>query len=156
MERYIEHTSEFEHTTNAKDIVGLRVITASGRKLGTVREVRLSNTRAFEGIVIKKGTLGRKRYIGKTYIKEVGKAVLLNIEPATTHEGRTVVSADGKAFGRVIKVNRVEHTNQIQSLLVRRRLHKVTIPFGQVKLLGKSIILKTNYEQARKAYGKRA
>jgi sporulation protein YlmC with PRC-barrel domain len=156
MEQYIEHAADFQHTKNANDLVGLSALTSSGRKLGTVREVRLSKTHAFDGVVVKKGLLGRKRYIGKTYIKKVSdKAVLLSIEPATIHEGRKVVSVDGKVFGKVIKLHRVEHTNQIHSLLVRRRLHKVTIPFSHVKLLGKSIILKTNYEQARKTYGKR-
>ena len=157
MEQYIEHAADFQHTKNAKDLVGLRVLTTSGRKLGTVREVRLSKTHAFDGVVVKKGLLGRKRYICKTYIKEVSdKAILLSIEPATTHEGRKVVSVDGKVFGKVIKLHRVEYTNQIHSLLVRRRLHKVTIPFSHVKLLGKSVILKKNYELARKTYGKRA
>jgi len=155
MEQYIKHCVEFHHTKNAKDLVGLRVLTTSGRKLGTVREVRLSKTHAFNGVVVKKGLLGRKRYICKTYIKEVSdEAVLLSIEPATTHEGRKVISVDGKVFGKVIKLNCVDHTNQIHSLLVRRRLHKITIPFSHVKLLGKSIILKTNYEQTRKAYDK--
>lgn len=157
MEQYIEHAADFQHTKNVNDLVGLRVLTTSGRKLGTVREVRLSKTHAFDGVVVKKGLLGRKRYICKTYIREVSdKAIFLSIEPATTHEGRRVVSADGKVFGKVIKILRVEHTNNIHSLLVRRRLRKVTIPCSHVKLFGKSIILKTNYEQARKAYGKRA
>lgn len=157
MEKYIEKAADFQHTKNAKDIVGLGVLTISGHTLGTVREIRLSKTHAFDGIVTKKGLLGRKRYICKTYIKEVNdKAVLLSIEPAITHEGCKVVSVDGKVFGKVIKVHRVEHTNQIHSLLVRRYLHKVTIPFNHVKILGKNIILKKNYEQMRKAYGKHA
>ena len=155
MEEYIERAADFQHTKNTRDLIGLRVLTISGRKLGTVRDVRLNKTHALEGIVAKKGILGRRRYICRTYIKEINdKAILLSIEPATTHENRRVVSADGKVFGKVVRLNRVGITNQIQSILVRRRMHKVTIPFSQVKLLGKSIILRTNYEQARKKYGK--
>ncbi len=151
MDIYTERSAAFNDTRNAKKLVGIRVLTPTGEVFGRVREVRLhQTTNAFEGVVVKRGST--PRYVGKTYISRItNDAVILSIEPAMLYVGRPVVSSDGKRFGKVIKVHRAGHTNDVASLTVRRSLlRKVTVPASGVKQFGASIILKKTHKEAAK------
>ncbi len=153
MEIYTERSAAFADTRNAKKLIGIRVLTPSSEVFGKVREVRLHHTtHAFEGVVVKRGSASR--YIGKSYVARItNDAVTLSIEPAILVVGRPVVSSDGKRFGKVIKIQRVGHTNDIASLTVRRSLlRKAVVPASGVKQFGASIILKKTHKDACK-YG---
>ena len=148
METYIEKGEPFKGTRSAKDLIGLRVLTSTGEMFGRVSEVRLHGTsNALEGMVV-----GRKHYVCKTYIQKITEdAVLLDIEPAVMFIGRKVITSDGKVFGKVKKITRVDHTNEIASFVVTRSFfRKTTLQFSTVKKLSHSVILKKTFEEVRK------
>ena len=115
MESYIEQRAEFLETFNAKDIVGIKVLTSSGEMIGRVSEVRLNNSsKNLEGLVVKGQKLQTPTYICTKYIKKIAKdAIILAIDPAILYWGHKVISCDGKVFGKVMKIERVGKTNNI-------------------------------------------
>ncbi|HLC60342.1 MAG TPA: PRC-barrel domain-containing protein [Candidatus Nanoarchaeia archaeon] len=153
IDKYIENSLLLKETRNAHDVVGLRVLTVSGEVLGKVKEVRLNPTTAvFEGVVVNRGLFRAPCYMCKRYIEKItNDAVLLGIEPVLLYVGCKVISSDGKEFGKVRQVRRVNQTNDIESLLVKRTFfRKATIPFSQVKKLGSSIVIKKTFAEASK------
>jgi len=153
VDKYVENSLLLKETRNARDLVGISVLTVSGEVLGRVKEVRLNPTSAvLEGVIVNRGLFRTLCYMCKRYIERITRdAVLLNIEPVLLYVGRQVVSSDGKVFGNVREVRRVHQTNEIESLLVKRTFfRKATIPFSQVKKLGTSIIIKKTFAEASK------
>ncbi len=156
METYIERGAEFADTRDAQDMVGASVLTQAGDAVGRVQEVRLhKETGALEGIVVRGKRLRVPHYICKAYLKRIAPgAIILGIEPAALWIGRKVVSADGKAFGKVVEVRREGRTRRISALLVRRPLfRKATIPFSHVTHSGQAFVIKSAHKDAGKRYG---
>src|SRR3989338_3021544 len=122
VDKYVENSLLLKETRNARDLVGISVLTVSGEVLGRVKEVRLNPTSAvLEGVIVNRGLFRTLCYMCKRYIERITRdAVLLNIEPVLLYVGRQVVSSDGKVFGNVREVRRVHQTNEIESLLVKR------------------------------------
>ena len=153
VDKYVENSLLFKETRNARDLVGLRVLTVSGEVLGRVKEVRMHHTSTvLEGVLVSRGLFRTPCYMCKRYIEKITHdAVLLGIEPVLLYVGRQVISSDGKLFGKVREVRRVHQTNEIESLIVKRTFfRKATIPFSQVKKLGSSIVIKKTFAEASK------
>ena len=153
VDKYVENSLLFKETRNARDLVGLRVLTVSGGVLGRGKEGRMHHTSTvLEGVLVSRGLFRTPCYMCKRYIEKITHdAVLLGIEPVLLYVGRQVISSDGKLFGKVREVRRVHQTNEIESLIVKRTFfRKATIPFSQVKKLGTSIIIKKTFAEATK------
>jgi len=156
MENYVDKGIAFAQTKDAKDVLGLGVITVSGQSIGKVSRVRFHpKTYSFEGIVCKRTKYGLKLqtcYLCEKYIERItNDAILLNIDPAHIWIGHKIVNADGKVLGRVSLVNRINDTNNIESFVCKKFIfRKMTIPMSAVKSLGASIITKSTYTQVKK------
>jgi len=156
MESYVEKSSQFEQTKNARDLLGIKVLSMSGEVLGKVLQVQLhEKTNALEGIICKRAMFRKPSYncyFCEKYIDRITHdAIILNIEPALVWVGHKVVSNDGKVLGKITNVNRVNDTNAIDSLLFKRFFFKtVRIPIGAVKQLGKSVVVKKDHADIKK------
>ena len=156
MEEYCKKNMLFAHTKDARDLLGLRILSVSGEVLGKIAKVRLNpTTNELEGIVCSRSVFSNPSdpcYFCKDYIDRItDDAALLNIEPTFIWVGHDVITADGKVVGRVNKVNRVANTNDIESFFFKRSFFRTaTIPARDVKKIGTSIVLKTTYLEVKK------
>src|SRR3989338_797595 len=106
VDKYVENSLLLKETRNARDLVGIRVLTVSGEVLGRVKEVRLNPTSAvLEGVLL---------YVGRRVVSSDGK-----------------VFGNVREVRRVHQTNGIESL-----LVKRTFFRKATIPFSQVKKLG--------------------
>lgn len=127
---------------------GVSVLSSRGVYLGKVAQVRL-HTRTFKcaGIVARLRGSGRLVYFGLEYLATFSpQGVILSIEPAYLLLGKRVITSDGKVLGRVKEVHRVNSTNEIKEIIVKAFFRAPrSIPFGDIRSLAQSIILKEQY-----------
>lgn len=144
MEEIIKDKSLMDQTRSVKDILGVRVLSKSGEKIGVVKDVRYGpKSMGIKGILTKhpyKGPL----YIGSDYIGIISdESIILAIDPATLIMNKKVVTYQGKVIGRIKKIERVGNTNLISKIHVKRFLHKAfVIKPSDIEKSGDSIILK--------------
>ncbi len=153
--RITKHEKELEKTFNLKDLLKIKVITKQGLVLGKVKQIRINNTKhTLEGIVVSQGILKKKIYIGSSYIREISKdSFILNIDPSILLMKKKVLLTSGKVIGHVVKVERKDHSNEIEKLIVKSPFKKsFEIKPSHIKRLGESIILKGNYHEPRKYF----
>lgn len=154
MESFIREGPTYDSTKAAKSLLGKRVLSKSGDIIGRVWQLRIDpNKRTLEGVVLRRKVF-RKIYICMSYVTRItDKALMLGIDPAALFRGRTIVSADGKKFGTAIALERMQETNEVVRVLVRRHLYKkLVVPKEDFSRFGTSLILKKTYDQARKEY----
>jgi sporulation protein YlmC with PRC-barrel domain len=152
IEYFLEQTAPFDQTRKAADILGKRVIAKSGLVVGKVSQIRLDgNQRELQGVLVRRMPWQSKLYISTDYIHRLTpKAIILDIDPLVVLRGRSVVSKDGKKYGRVSNIKREEDTNKLVSLVVRRRLFfKREIPASELKSIGSAIILQGVYANVK-------
>lgn len=147
-----------EHTLNAKKIQGARVISKRGVVIGKVSEIRINPSRkSIEGILISRGIFSKPIYVGASYIENVSEdGILIGIFPSVLLKGRKVMTSQGEIIGRVKKVLRKEHSNEIKEFVVRPLIGRAkNVSINQVKLLGETIILNSSYRAAKKNFWKK-
>ncbi len=139
-----------DETVDIRRLAGKRVLSKGGTIVGNISEVRVnSQTLELDGLIIGR-QFEKPIYIGKSYFSTLSnQSVILNIEPSILLKGLKVVTSDGKVLGKVIKVNRVNNTNEINSLLVRRWWNKYLIPSDEIKQLGNSVLIKRKYDATK-------
>lgn len=156
MENYTKTKLNYEQTKDAKDLIGLRVLSVSGECLGNISKVRLHpKTNALEGVVCNRGLFRSPSdpcYFAKEYIDRVtDDAALLSIEPALLWIGHEVITSDGKIIGNIKRVQRVGETNEIESFFFKRSWFRTaTVKLSAVKKVGTSIVLKRSYAEVKK------
>ncbi len=154
MESFIREGPTYEETRPTRVLLGKRVLSKSGDVIGRVVQLRIdTNKRTLEGVVVRKGFI-RTMYVCMSYVTRITEqALMLGIDPAALFLGRSAVSADGKKFGTVIALERVNETNEVVSVTVRRYfVQKITIPKEEFSRFGTSLILKSTHDQARKKF----
>lgn len=152
IEHFLNNSAPLEQTRKASDIVGRRVLAKSGSVVGKVSEVRLDgNQSQVVGLLIRRYPWQSKVYISTEYIHRLTpKAVLLDIDPLVMLRGRTVVSKDGKKYGRVSDIVREQNTNKLVSLIVRRRLFfKKEVPAEELHSISEAIMLRGGYKSVK-------
>ena len=151
---FVVDNTLFEKTIKTKDLVGLRVLSPNGLIIGKVKEVRM-NLSSFkvEGLVVKPIALKKVTYFSKTYIDKISlDSILLNIEPSLLYIGKRLIDSEGKFLGYIKKVNRVEETNKVKTLVAKRFLRKsIEVNFSSVKTANTSIILSRPYHERVKS-----
>lgn len=148
MEQYTKQTKSVEESIPLQSMRYKPVVTPNGSILGKVIQIRIQDgTCHLEGLVIKK-LFKKKFFVSSDYIKHISlDAIMLTEEIANQYINVEVITYDGEKFGRVVEVHRVQNTNKIESLTVKRRgilKRKVTIPLNDIHQIGASIILKEN------------
>ncbi len=155
MEQIIQKDKKFADTLSVAKIIGKRVISPSGFIVGKVLEVRIDNKKySIEGIFVRNNIHG-KIYFGMSYFKSISTdAVFLLIEPSILLKQKKVLAHDGKFIGKVKTVSRVDETNDVRVLEVKKIFRK---PFfikpRDIDSYGKSIILKKDYDAKKNTKG---
>lgn len=153
--RITQKESSLENTFNHKDIEHIRVLTKNGRVLGRVSEIRIHpETWKIEGVVISRGILRKPFYIGSSYLDRFSKdSAILKIEPTVLLVGRKVITSDGEPLGKIVRIARKSHTNDLDRVTVRSlRRSTFDIPVSQIKYFGESVILKSSYNVPKKYF----
>jgi len=153
MESFVREGPSFEETKSGKSLIGKRVLSKSGDVIGRVVQLRINpDKRTLEGVVVRR--LAKKIYLCMSYVTRITEeALMLGIDPVVLFKGRAVVTSDGKKFGVVYDLERIQQTNEITHVHLRRHLYKkLSIPKEDFTRFGTSLILKKTYDQARKEY----
>ncbi|MBX4212147.1 PRC-barrel domain-containing protein [Candidatus Pacearchaeota archaeon] len=150
IEVLIDKTAPLEKTFNAGSLLGSNVLTPQGLVVGKIKEIRMSpDDMDLEGVIVSRGWLKNKIYIGRNYFKKLSQeSLILSIEPAPLLEGRTVINYQGKRIGRVVQAVRADSTNALKHLIVKKTFHKeFIVPVKFVQAIGSTIILKESYDK---------
>ncbi len=142
-----------EKTISFKKILGHKVLSKGGTIIGKVAEIRIHPYDLnVEGILIFRGPLKKRVYIGKHYFSHISHdALLLNVELSLLLKGKKVITSQGIVLGRVKEVLRKGTTNDLQGVVVYPFLkHKEIIPRSAIKSIGASIILHSSYVPRKK------
>jgi len=145
MENIKHNTLPFRDTTDVNDVVGRKVLTKSGKKIGKVKSVHVHpKNLTMEGIVIDPGFFDAYQFIGASYIGSItDEGIVLNINPVTEYVGLKVFDFTGKEIGKVKEVYRSKQSNTLLSLLVERSgKEDLIIRADYIAAAGKNIVLK--------------
>ncbi|MDO8467486.1 MAG: PRC-barrel domain-containing protein [Nanoarchaeota archaeon] len=146
---------ELDKTINLKELIGKKILSFGGKVIGKISQIRINPTNLnLEGILIKRDIFGKPLYIGKSYFSHLSHdAVILNIEISLLIKGKNVITSGGKIIGKVTEVVRKGSTNDIKVLMVRSFFsRRFLIPASAIKYIGKSVILKPNYNAKKKYF----
>lgn len=157
-ETIIKKESEFSKTLNVKQILSKRVLAATGLVVGRVSQIRFNPlTKNIEGIITK-NFWHKPLYIGLSYINQITvESVILNMEPSVFLRGRKIIDYEGKVLGKVSKINRKGNKNDVESIILSSFMKRSeVIPFSAISKLGKSIILKKDYDVKQKYFWQRS
>jgi sporulation protein YlmC with PRC-barrel domain len=145
MESIKGNTLPFRDTIELSGIVGRKVLTKDGKKIGTVKSVHIHPRElTIEGILIDPGFFDAYQFIGAGYIGSItDEGIVLNIIPVTEYVGVKVFDFRGKEIGKVKEVNRSKQTNTLLSILVDRNgKEDVIIRADYIAAAGKNIVLR--------------
>jgi len=123
-----------------KDVVGKKVISASGQVVGTVKDIAYDMNRVI-------GLMVGDVLIGKEYIDTMNAdSVILKVNPVTSLIGKLVFDKDGKKLGKVIKTNRATTANDFTDVMVKKNTftRAVKITKAEMEVVGKNIILRVS------------
>jgi len=133
---------------------GKRVISKNGIVIGRIKEIRINpNNLGVDGVVVERGLFRKKAYIGKNYFDKLSHdALLLNIDPSILLKRKKVIDSEGKVAGKVKGVVRKGFTNDVDYLIVKPSLFRKVfdLDITNVKFIGRSVILKSNYNAPKK------
>ena len=152
MEQYTKQTKSFEETISLSSMISKTVVTPRGSIIGKVLQVRIQDgTCHLEGLVIRKGFLHKPFFVSKDYIQHISlDAIMLSEELTHQYVKTPVLYYSGDILGKVLQIKRVQQTNKIESILVKKKGlfgKKVVVAVKDVKQFGKSLLLK---EDAKK------
>ncbi len=141
-----------DKTVSLRRLIGARVLSADGLVVGRIREVRTDpKNMNLLGIVVYRGLFNDKLYIGKSYFEKISNdAAILNIDPFIFLKGKVVVTSDGKVIGKIKDIARSDYSNGIESIIVTSWFKRYNIDADSIKLVGRSVILKVNYDGTKK------
>lgn len=148
MENIKHHMLPFRDTMEVSSVVGKKVLTKDGKKIGKVQSVHINPTKlTIEGIVLDPGFFDAYQYIGANYVSSItDEGVVLNIHPVTEYVGLKVFDFSGKEIGKVKGVNRSQQSNTLLSILVDRSgKEDVLIRADYIATAGENIVLKEPY-----------
>ena len=128
-----------------KDYLGKKVVSKSGKTVGSIRDV-LFTGKGIRGIIIYK--LFSRFYVDKAFFNTVGNKAMLSIDPVLLLKRKEVFDLDGKKLGKVVKVNRKNNNNDFESITVKKRffLKGFKIPKSEIDVMKNNIILNKSYE----------
>jgi sporulation protein YlmC with PRC-barrel domain len=148
METIKHNTLPFRDTIEVSDVIGRKVLTKDGKKIGKIRSVHVHpKNLTIEGIVIDPGIFDAYQFIGAGYIDSITEeGIVLSIHPVTEYVGLKVFDSTGKEIGKVKEVNRSKQTNTLLSILVDRSgKEDAIIRADYIATAGKNIVLKEPY-----------
>lgn len=128
-----------------KDYLGKKVVSKSGKTIGSVMDV-LFTDKGIKGVIVYK--LFTSFYVDKAFFNTVDNKAMLSIDPVPLLKGKQVFDLDGKKLGKVVKVNRKNNNNDFESLTVRKRFFSksIRIPKSEIDVMKNNIILNKAYE----------
>jgi sporulation protein YlmC with PRC-barrel domain len=130
---------------SVKDYLGKKVVSKSGKTIGSVKDVLFTGN-GIKGIIVAKGL--SKFYVDSAYLNTVSKKAMLSINPITLFLGKEVFDVDGRRLGKVIDVIRKNNTNDFEAIVVKKRIYSkgVEIPKSNIDVMKNNIILNKSYE----------
>ncbi len=155
----IDRTKGWDETIDLRKVVGVRVLTEKGLRVGRVSQIRIHpESKSLEGILVRRGLFRESLFIGRVYFDPLSsEAIILNIEPSILLKGKKVVTYDGEVIGKVKDVGRMGKTNALKNLVVHSFWRGTfTISAGSIKVLGKTVMLKNDYNAPKKSFWRRA
>ena len=158
MEEVIDKTKSWDETVDLRQIIGVRVLSEKGLAVGKVSQIRIHpETKSLEGILVRRGFFRESLFIGRTYFDTLSsEAIILNIEPSILLLGKKVVTYDGEVVGKIREVVRVGKTNTLKQAVVHSFWRGTFIvPAGEIKSLGKSLMIKNSYNVPKKSFWRR-
>jgi len=148
MQSLKHNTLPFRDTIEISDVIGKKVLTSDGEKLGKVKSVHMHpRDLTVEGIVLDPGFFDANQFIGAGYINSItDEGIVLSIHPVTEYVGVKVFDYTGKEIGKVREVNRSKQTNTLLSILVDRNGQEdILIRADYIATAGKNIVLREPY-----------
>ena len=146
-----EDGSIAKNAVDITKIIGKKVLSKSGRRLGTIETVQLHPSKiTVEGIWINKGLLDAPDFIAKEHIKTLdGKGALLKIDPVTEIKGRPVYDVKGRKVGNVGEVRRSAKSNNLSSILVERGNGKksILVSSRKIRSIGNNVLLNIQFRE---------
>ena len=120
MEETKHKTIPYKDTFDMKKIIGKKVITEGGKKIGKVKSIHIHPKKlVMEGIVIDHGMFEVDQYVGANYIESLSdEGAVLKVTPSTEIVGHTVFDSMGKKIGEVKGINRSNQTNTLLSITI--------------------------------------
>ena len=149
----------FDQTINLVKLLGAPVLSKNDIVVGSVSKIGINpKDMKMEGIVVRRGIFKKPVYIGRNYLWKLSNdSIFLNIDPSILLRGKRVVDIDGSVIGKVKRIEREGNTNEIDKLIVGKLFRQeFYVPVSDIKSVGNSIMLKTNYNAAKKYIGQRS
>jgi sporulation protein YlmC with PRC-barrel domain len=133
-----------QHFESTREYMGKKVISKSGDKAGSIKDVLFTDT-GIKGMVVRKRFL--KFYVDKSFFNTIADNAMLSIDPVLLLAGKEVFDADGKKLGKVKKVIRKGNSNNLDKIIVKKRIYSkgIEIPHSDIEVLKKNIILNKTY-----------
>jgi sporulation protein YlmC with PRC-barrel domain len=128
-----------------KDYIGKKVVSKSGKTIGSVKDV-LFTENGIKGIIVTRGL--SKFYVDSSHFNAVSNKAMLSIDPIILLVGKEVFDVDGRRLGKVTEVIRKNNTNDFEAIIVKKRIYSkaIEIPKSNIDVLKKNIILNKSYE----------
>lgn len=145
----------FEETFDLSDLISTKIISKDGKMIGKVSKVLLNPKKlSLEGILIRQGVFKKPIYIGISYFDRLSKdSIILKISPSVLLKRKKVLDSEGKVIGKVKSIERKGNSNEISELIISSPLKKkFPIKMSNIKFIGKTIILKSNYNVPKKYF----
>ena len=159
MEEVVEKNKSFDQTFDLRRLVGVRVLTEGGLKIGHVSQVRINQEqKTIEGVVISRGIFSPPIFLGSTFFDKLSpEAVILKTELSILLKGKKVISYEGEVLGKIKEVIRYNKSNEIKTLVAHSfGRGDFNVEEDDIKSVGKSVILKNSYNAPKKSLFRRA
>jgi sporulation protein YlmC with PRC-barrel domain len=146
MEQIKHKTLPFEKTLNMQLLIGLKVLSKDGNKIGKIKSIHLHpEDLTVEGIIIDPGWFEADHYVGGSYIEKITEdSIILSMIPVTEYIGLMVHDSDGIKIGKIKAVNRTNNTNKLLSISIDSDHHDedLIISSDYISAIGHSVMLK--------------
>jgi sporulation protein YlmC with PRC-barrel domain len=146
MEQIKHKTLPFEKTVDMQSLIGKKVLSKDGKKIGKVKSFHLHpKDLTVEGFKVDPGWFEADHYIGGNYVDRItDEAIILSMVPVTEYVGLIVHDADGKKIGKISAINRSKKTNKLLSVTVNSDHHDedLQISSDYISAIGHSVMLK--------------
>lgn len=144
------NTIPFEETIEVGAVIGKKVLTDDGKKIGKVKSLHIHQSDlSVEGVLVDPGMFEPVQYIDKGYIKSITtEGVILKVTPVTDFIDKLVYDSTGKKIGKVIVINRGKKTNTLLSITVKRndKGDDQIIMADYISVVGEAVMLKEPIE----------
>ncbi|MBU1974793.1 MAG: PRC-barrel domain-containing protein [Nanoarchaeota archaeon] len=150
--RQTKHKSlPFGETIDVKKVIGKKVLTNDGKKIGKVKAIHIHPTElTVEGIQVDTGMFDVDQYIDKNYLGSLTEeGAVLKVTPLAEFLDHDVYDSLGKKVGNVKAINRSNMTNNVLSITVELEGSdkKIVISADYIAAMGESIMLKEPFDE---------